>query len=90
MIKILVVRTLIILGFDKFSKIRLNILHSRIDGVKKATWTCVREDKRDLTNEWKMIKEKEGVKHAFVTNTEELRNVDSENIENLLGMQDDT
>ena len=50
----------------------------------------MREDNRDLTNEWKMIKQKEGVNHAFVTNTEELRNVDAENIENLLGLHDDT
>ena len=62
------------------------ILNSRIEGVKKATWTCVREDNRDLTNEWKIIKQKEGVKHGFVTDTEELRNVDSENIEYLLGL----
>ena len=62
------------------------IFNARIEGVKKATWTCVREDNRDLTDEWKMIKQKEGVKHAFVTNTEELRKVDSENIENLLGL----
>ena len=74
------------MAFINIHKIGFYILNFRIEGVKKETWTCVREDNRDLTNEWKVIKEKEGVKHAFVTNTEELRNVDSENIENLLGL----
>ena len=57
----------------------------RIDGVNKSKWTCVREDGRDLVEEWKTNKRKEGVKHAYVTNTEELRNINPQNIDHLLG-----
>ena len=35
--------------------------------------------------EWKENKEKAGVKHTFVTNTEELRNVKTGDVEYLLG-----
>ena len=35
--------------------------------------------------EWKENKEKAGVKHAFVSNTEELRNVKTGDVEYLLG-----
>ena len=57
----------------------------RIEGVKKSKWTCVREDGRDLTMEWKTNKEKEGVKHAFVRNTKELRNISPRKVDYLLG-----
>ena len=66
--------------------IKIFIINSRIEGITKSAWTCVREDGRDLTNEWKTIKQKSGVKHAFVTNTEELQRVDSEDIDHLLGL----
>ena len=61
------------------------ICKNRIEGVKKSKWTCVREDGRDLTMEWKANKEKEGVEYAFVRDTKELRNVDTGNIDYLLG-----
>ena len=60
-------------------------INFRIDGVKKSKWTCVREDGRDLTMEWKANKEKEGVKYAFVRDTKELRNFSPQNIDYLLG-----
>ena len=61
------------------------ILKHRIEGVKKSKWSCVREDGRDLTMEWKANKEKEGVKYAFVRDTKELRNVSARDIDYLLG-----
>ena len=61
------------------------IFKHRIEGVKKSEWTCVREDGRDLTMEWKANKEKEGVKYAFVRDTKELRNVSPRDIDYLLG-----
>ena len=62
------------------------ISFARIDGLHKSKWVCVREDGRDLTNEWKRNKEKEGLKYDYVSNTEELRNVDSEDVDYLLGI----
>ena len=35
--------------------------------------------------EWKANKEKEGVKHAFVRNTKELRNISQRKVDYLLG-----
>ena len=35
------------------------ISKNRIEGVKKSKWSCVREDGRDLTMEWKANKEKQ-------------------------------
>ena len=57
-----------------------------IDGVTKSDWTCVREDGRDLTEEWKEMKRKEGVKHAYVSNKEELRSINPRNVDHLLGI----
>ena len=61
------------------------ILKHRIEGVKKSKWSCVREDGRDLTMEWKANKEKQRVKYAFVRDTKELRNVSARDIDYLLG-----
>ena len=60
-------------------------IYCRIDGVKKSKWTCVREDGRDLVEEWKTEKEKDGVTYAFVDNKEDFQKVYPNSVDHLLG-----
>lgn len=53
--------------------------------MKKSKWTCVREDGRDLVEEWKTNKRQEGVRYAYVNNTEQLQNINPRKVDHLLG-----
>ena len=54
-------------------------------GQTKSKWKCVREDGRDLVEEWKNNKRKAGAKHAFVDTKKSLRDINPGNIDYLLG-----
>lgn len=60
-----------------------NVTNSKDDPVD--TWSCYSKDGRDLIHDWKNQKQLEKKKYAFVQNSEELFNVNAENVDYLLG-----
>ena len=61
------------------------IVFYSIEGQTKSKWKCVREDGRDLVEEWKNNKRKTGAKHAFVDTKKSLRDINPGKVDYLLG-----
>jgi alkaline phosphatase len=52
---------------------------------KPNPWLCTRKDGRNLIEEYKYDKEKRGLKYSVAFNNKDLKNLDTNNIDYLLG-----
>ena len=48
--------------------------------------SCKRQDGRNLVQEWKQMRDVEGVSYAFASDTQELSDVDVDSTEYIMGM----
>lgn len=46
---------------------------------------CKRLDGLNLAKKWQQMREIDGVSHAYVTNTQEMENIDLSNTEHIMG-----
>lgn len=49
------------------------------------SWSCYSQDGRDLIRDWASDKERRSLRHAVVTNNEELNNLSHKNVEYVMG-----
>lgn len=63
-----------------------NVTDSKEDPID--TWSCNSKDGRDLIRDWTLDKQKRNLKHAVVSNNEELENLDHKNSDYVLGSYD--
>lgn len=49
------------------------------------TWSCYSQDGRDLIRDWALDKERRSLRHAVITNNEELNNLSHKNVEYVMG-----
>ena len=61
-----------------------NVTDSKEDPIDR--WACYSKDGRDLIRDWSLDKEKRKLKHAVVSNNEELKNLNTKNADYVMGM----
>ena len=55
-------------------------------GSLNSKWVCSREDGRDLIEDWIKSQKKQGLKHQFVTNKNQLKSAVNKKPEKVLGI----